>query len=327
MWNHRRAFAQKTTRLAVVATMLWVGHNAGFSEELVPSKENRTNHPAKASDKKNLLDFRAYRPSESIFKSKSMDVPSPSVPAPAPPSTRTSKEIRELQDRQKNWILVLPGDEEKTDSMEDLLEVNPGTLDNESKSVLTKFLENKSSVTPTEADGNSFNKNDSRNSAGPPIFGLGNEKRNGFGTFGQPVNRFENPVGNSGAPLSLSERWQQMHGAGAEKAREEKRVQMSEFENLFKSQSGGVGNNLNTFQSNLGLQTPEPTASGLNSLNRNPPASGLRNPVRTLPGANPATSPNINARVFGTDTTVAPTPEPPRQVTQPGVLPIPKRRF
>jgi hypothetical protein len=203
-------------------------------------------------------------------------------------------------------------------------------LDNGPKSVLTKFLENKQPVDATSPEANvkAFNKNDSKNFAGPQIFGLGNEKRNGPGTGGQPVTRPENSMGSSGAPLSLSERWQEIHGPRAEKAREEKRVRMNEFEKLFNSQSSVSGNGgLTTLQNNLGLQPTTPVASELDSFNRNAPSSGLRPPARPLSGASSSAQPGINTRVFGSTTTVAPAPEPPRTVTQPAVLPIPKRRF
>jgi hypothetical protein len=331
MLTRSLTLVRNSIQMAVLTALLWVGHSIGFSAEPThSSKQALTNKPADSPEKKNILSFRAYRPSESDFRSPSLNVPAPAIPPSATPSPRTSRQEREFLDRQKNWIFVLPGDDKTGDSAEDILGVEPTTFDEgKSKSVVTKFLENRREDLMSGANGNG-NKNDSKNFAEPQIFGVGNEKPNAFGAWGQLKTGSENLPGNHGAQLSLAERWQELHGPQSEKAREEKRVRMNEFEQLFNnSQSVSAGNGgLTILQNNLSPASSASASSDLNILNRNSPASpsGLRN-LGSLSGPNPSTQPGINTRVFGSSAAPASIPQPRRTVTQPAVLPIPKRHF
>lgn len=320
------AFIRKSAPLAGVALLLLASRNSGFSEEPL-QKQEPVKKPEAAPQKKNILDYRAYRPSDSVFKSPSVDLSVPIVPAPPAPA-RTSKQDRELLDRQKNWIFALPGDAKKSDSAEDIFGLEGAFDDGTSKSVVTKFLENRQTTDSKSPEANA-SRDQSKDSGTSQIFGLGNEKQNG-GALTQPGVRPERSYGNNPAEMTLAERWQELHGPRAEKAREEKRVRMNEFENLFGSQSSAAGNQgFNTPQNNFGLQPATPLSSDPGFLNRPAPSApnAIRNPERPIPGANASTLPNINARVFGPSSGPAAVREPAKPALKPVILPIPQRRL
>lgn len=327
MLIRRLAFFRHPALPLAVAILLLASCLSGFSDEPV-EKEKSVPKPQVAPENKNLLNYRAYRPGDSIFKSSSVNLPSPTVPIPAPPPHSSRKDL-ELLDREKNWIFVLPGDDKKSDATEDILGTDK-TFDNgKSKSVITKFLENRGGEgTSLDAKANGFKEQRLKDFGASPAFNLGNQKQIGPEALSQPGARPENLFGASGPPSGLVERWQELHSPRAEKMREEKRVQMNEFEGLFSSQSLANVNG-NPLQNNLNSQAGTVSSSALDPFNRNtPPASdAFRNPARPMAGASLSTEPNINTRVFGSPVAAAPAAEPVRRIQQPAILPIPKRHF
>jgi hypothetical protein len=320
------AFICKFAPFSAAAVLLLAGGISAFAEEPVQKQE-----PAKktegAPEKKNLLNYRAYRPADSVFKSSSINLPTPTIPTAPAPIPHTSRKDLELLDREKNWIFVLPGDEKKRDSASEEIFGTDKTFDSgEPKSVITRFLEHQSSVESKSNDANLDGiKKDSFRAT--PTFGLNNQRQNGLGTLTRSAMPSENLIDGRNEHLTLAERWQELHGPRAEKMREEKRVQMNEFENLFSSQSIANGNGFG-LQNNLNSPAGTSSSIELNPYTRNTPSgpTAFRNPVRSDP-ANVSPLPNINTRVFGSPAVTLPTSEPIRRTSQPAILPIPKRHF
>jgi len=314
----------------IAALLLMAGTSGTFGEPIQFS--NTDQKPDATQEKKNsILQFRAYRPSQSVSRAPGIDehTPMPAVPPPVVPSSRTSRQNQELLDRQKNWIFASPEDEKKTDSIEDALGIDEFSLDDEkSKSVVTKFLENKQSKDSKSSDtkSNGWDKDQKKQFGGPQTFGLGNEKQNQNGDSLQPDSLEKNFNEPAMRELSLRALWKEQNGPGAEKMRDDKQIRMNEFQSLFNAQGAPpVGGGFNT------LQSANPLSAPGDSFNRSPTSFKAPEPFRNIPrpvaGIGVSAPPDINTRVFGQSAARVPVPEPPRSIQQPGVLPVPKRRF
>jgi hypothetical protein len=321
----------------------------GFSDE--PAQKSTSTQPSEKSETiplpepqtKGLLDYRAYRPSDSIFKSSGMNTPGPAMQMPSVPPPTPSKQDRELLDRQKNWIFLRPGDEKQA-SAEDIFGVGAATIDDgRATGLVARFLENKPSTEPNSVVGKPNALNGMQpNSFTPQVFGIGSANGNApsLRAWDAPVSKYDTfTAGNVGIQKSLADQWQELHGQNSEQFREQKQARMSEFENLFGAPNISQGN------AALGtpgfgalpnpLATPAPATPSLNQLDpftrgMRPDSDGLsgyRNPARSLADANPLQQPSITARVFGRPAELAPAPAPTRDVSQPAILPIPKRHF
>jgi hypothetical protein len=313
-------FFRNCASFAGLAALLLVARSSANCEE--PTKSEK---PAVTQEKKSILNFRAYRPSDSISGSPRVNehLPTPTVPV-APPS-RSSRQNQELLDRQKNWIFASPESEKKSDSAKGAFGVDESLLDDESsKSVVTKFLENRESK-DAKTRANEARDKDQRNGlSDSKVLGAWNDKQNQDGNSLQQESfqkRFAEPGPRE---LSLSGLWREQNNPSSDKAREEKRIQMNEFRNLFSSQPvSSSGPN------NPGLQPTDPFTSG--GARYSTPFKTAPEAVRSLPraggGASAATTPNINTRVFGPSAAPAPATQTPRFAPQPSVLPIPKRRL
>lgn len=328
----RLKLLQKLVRPVVVACLIWAGLPAFADEPVLPAKEEKTDKPATELNKKNILGYRAYRPSDSIFRSRNIDVPGPTLSVPVAPPPRTSKQDLEYLDRQKNWIFVRPGDEKKSATAEELLGTDALKFDDrQSKSVVMRFLENKPARDPRATGANSginiygFNRNEPKDPANPQPFER-SKKTDADGPLGM---RPENTAAATGAPLSLAERWQELQGPRSEKMREENRARMNEFESLFGPQNIVSGNGgFGTLQNNLSSQPTSSAVDDFKTFNRNTAApTGFRNPARPVSGATFLGQPDAANSPFNPSSTVTPRSEPPKKVGQPAVLPIPKRNF
>lgn len=328
-----------------VALVLLASGVRGFSDDSKKGSETKkTSTPEKieTAPEKSLLDFRAYRPADSIFNSSGVQGPDPgAIPIPRPSAPSISRQDSERLDREKNWIFLRPGDE-KQQTVEELLGVAMPTIDDgKAKGLVEKFLENKQTPEPSRSNKSGTMNFLFSNGSTVPVFGtrqnsaFGNNPVSGLRAWDQSVSGWEAPTGNNGGgQMSLAERWQALHQPGAEKALENRRTQMNEFENLFNSQNiaqnfGG----LNALPNSFGTPAPNSPSSDLNPFNR-----AFGNNERTSPDesrilqrpfstANPLSQPSINERVFGASAAPLPTPEPQRSVSQPAMLPIPKRHF
>lgn len=349
MLTTRLTILRKRLPVIGIACVLVATGVRGFSEEpakkstSTPAAEKSETIPLPEPQTKGLLDYRAYRPSDSIFKSSGMNTPGPVMQMPSAPPPTISKQDRELLDRQKNWIFLRPGDEKQA-SAEDIFGVGAATIDDgRATGLVAKFLENKPSTEPNSVVGKPNALNGLQpNSFSPQIFGV--ESANGnapsLRAWDAPVSKYDTfPAGNVGIQKSLADQWQELHGLNSEKFREQKQARMSEFENLFGAQNISQGNA--AFGTpGFGalpnpLATPAPATPSLNQLDpftrgTRPDSDGLsgyRNPARSLADANPLQQPSVNGRIFGRSAELAPAPTPMRDVSQPVNLPIPKRHF
>jgi len=328
MLLRRLFFLQMPVRMAAFAGLLWMSSFSGFSDEPAqPAQAEKTEKPAAAPEKKNLLEFRAYRPPESFLGSQKINVPTPPVQVPL--DQRTVRQNREQLDRQKNWVFALPDDDKNSGKAENIFDLDAGN----SKSVLVRFLENKPKAKSTfspDLNANGFNPNALRNFGAAQMPGLGSEKPKGLNAWDQPSMRPENSIGGSGAMLSLGERWQELSIPRSQKTPEEKQAEMKMFESLFVPQNNVVNNGgLTSLGNNFGSPMTAPVESrDLSAFKVTPSApGGIGIPTTVLPGANPSAQPDVNTRAFGPSALPAPAPVPQRNVSQPLMLPIPKRHF
>ena len=267
---------QKPVRMAACACLLWVGSFAGFSDEPAqPAKVEKEETSTTAPVKKSLFEFRAYRPPESPFGFEKINVPTP--PVQTPPNQRIGRQNQEALDRQRNWIFVLPGDEKNSGNAENIFNLDDG----KSKSVLTRFLENKpatgSTLSPSinasgfNPNANGFNQHEYKNVGFPQMSGLGSEKPKGLNAWDQPVMHSQNSLGDGGAMLSLGERWRELRIPRSQKTPEEKQAEMKVFESLFVPQNNGANNGgLTPLGNNFGAPMVAPESRDMNAFKVTP---------------------------------------------------------
>lgn len=338
MFNRRGIFRNLAT--ACAALMLAGNAVTVFSEE--PAKEKKESlKPELDPEGKSLLEFRAYRPGDSIFRNGSGDAPAIAPRLSPPPAPRISRQEMERLDREKNWIFLSPKDADRSETPEEILGVDSFLSGSEkSKSALTRFLENKpadeTSLRRTEPL-NRFGFDPSRNQNLAAPFSPGQPDFMANGRKG--LSQFESQFGNNSA-ASQSAPGQAWSSPAAEKARNDRRQKMAAFESLFAPLNPGLNSSISSplITDNIfSLPGANPNSPPRNNeLFERPSMISRSSPLQNdplqipVPGGsrNPLTpEPTANMRAFGPSAAPAPTPEPPRSVSRPVTLPIPRRNL
>ncbi|MEO6035962.1 MAG: hypothetical protein ABIQ35_11965 [Verrucomicrobiota bacterium] len=330
----------RISALALAAALFVSFTSRGSAEERTDStnavKVTGSLQPTEQSLPSKFL--RPYRPGENILESDifkkqgSTDLPRQ---APPPPSTKKNDE---LLDRQKNWIFI-SRDEKKSDSAKEAIgvdEISPEAR----KSVITQFLENRSAA---NSKTNFGSRNEINSSLSPqPLTsdlksGFAGEKPNDVRRSGslqpQPLDR--DLSGTDAQKAKFADLWRERFGINQSQAREEKEADSKAFLNLFNSRSsvpvaGGI------------IAVSGPNKFGVQPLSPGDPGAALSTdanaftssldpfkeaPRRPVGGSSILTEPSFTSRAFGPGPAAVLKQEAPKSVSQPAVLPFPKRHF
>ncbi|MEO7298271.1 MAG: hypothetical protein ABI042_06795 [Verrucomicrobiota bacterium] len=315
--------------------------NAG--EPIQFSKEKQNDSSREEAGRFNGISsklFRAYRPGDAVSGGDPLVSKSP-LPFPAAPNPPVSnKRNDDLLDKQKNWIFVSPKDDKKADT-------NPfGTEESsleEKKGVVGKFLEKPSLDRKSAGQVSESTRHSDELLGAFRPYGLGNRDENAENKDDSraPVGSLQPQVlerslaNREGSEKSrLSEFWRDQFGPDANKLRAEKQSQLRQFENLFAPPNSSVVTS-GTFgsvseQNNFGIQSVRPLEGVGSRFNPNLPSAysdSLRGTPNRILGSSTLPTPDINSRVFGASPLPRTSLEPVRSVSQPAVLPVPKRHF
>jgi hypothetical protein len=346
--------------LFLFASTGFAGEAIEFSGSQQKPGTNKTEQPVTGNLQSDFSSkiFRVYRPGETVSISDFLrPKPSLQTPQPVPPPSR-SKRDEDLLDRQKNWMFLSPKDEDKSESAEDALNVNQQNPFEPKKNALDRFLETKS--------GSSLN-GDKTFSAAPDFGGNSFGARNENGTSLVPQVLFENPKNdkafsklqvnslqpqvldrnsfdNSSEKSRINNLWQNQFSQEAVRRRQEQQAQMKEFEGLFSSEvnsdSSAVsqnGYNIISSENLFGIQkttTPNQRPDSFSSsaaASYSDPFKASFDTMSKLPsavlGSSTITSPGANSRQFSDPPPAQKSLEPVQSISQPAILPFPKRHF
>lgn len=297
------------------------------SSSETPAAKEETSAQEKGKSYNLLRPYRPFNPFSTSFSVK----PKMAPPSSAGQTPAATKRDDELIDRQKNWIFATPKEQSADERAADALGGDAWSFGSRSKGVVNQFLtQSREKGQPTPAD----EKNEEKFS---PQFGLGREKKPEVNSLTahlpQDDARERRFNSYSDRETQAAEFFRDQKSAAGERLRDDKELRMKEFEGLF----GARGDD--------GKSTG-PGLFGENNTSGFKPASSSRGPVslfnpggfssssdpfkpapRSAPGASTVVRPDINTRTFGVSAAPVPTPAPQRSVSQPAVLPIPKRHF
>lgn len=281
--------------------------------------------------------FRAYRPGETISGSDIFKPNAPITPPRQNPPSSTKRD-EDLIDRQKNWIF-LSRDEKKPDATKEVLGVEDLSFEGR-KGAIARFLENKpeSDLKTNVGAKNEINPGLTSQPLNSGLTsGLSeetqNDPRRSSSLQPQPLER--NLDGNDAERARFSDLWRERYGINSSQAREDKEAEAKAFRDLFSPRSAatpGTGLTTLTGQNNFGVKLVTPDERGsTRPSNPNEFTSSLdpfkEAPRRPVGGSSILTEPSFTSRAFGPTAAPVLKTEAAKSVSQPAVLPFPKRRF